>query len=344
MQTLQRMLVALALLFTSLWVLLFIWTHQPIATLFTYILILIWLILAIVVYVSYHQHKPARYTLAVMYILGFCIALFCFFAMAPKNDRNWRPENARLLDFRFVDGQVEVQNIRNFVWNSDDQYDVQWETRRYRIEDIETVDMIVSHFIAGPVAHVFVSFGFKDGRYLSLSLEVRQEEGEGFSTIGGFFRQYELALVGGDENDLIFSRTNIREEDLYIYPLQMEKIQMQMLFLEYLSKANRLKHQPRWYNTFISNCTTILFDLAEHATGSIPRDYRILLPGLIPNYLYDHGQLSNAITLEEWRKLAYVNPKTQHLTTGRDTEKIDFSALIRQNLPDAQLQPKKSEK
>ena len=341
MQTFQRLLVALGLFLSSLWVVLLMWTHQPINSILTYTLILAWLALACVVYLSYHQKKQLRYRLLVLYLLGFCIALFCFFAMVPKNDRNWRAENDRLLDFRFIDGQVEVQNIRNFIWKSDDQYDVQWETRRYRVEDIESVDMIVSHFIAGPVAHVFISFGFKDGQYLSLSLEVREEDGEGFSTIGGFFRQYELALVGGDENDLIFSRTNIREEDLYIYPMQMEKIQMQMLFLEYLSKANRLKNQPRWYNTLISNCTTILFDLAEHATGSIPRDYRIVLPGLIPDYLYDYEQLSNAITLEEWRKLAHVNPKTKHLTTGLDTEKIDFSALIRQDLPTAQLDMKK---
>lgn len=336
MHILKNIVAALAILLSSLWVILLIWTHQPIAMWFT-LLMISWLVLAATIYTLYLKQHSARYNGLVIYLIGFCIALFCFFVLEPSNKRDWRSENEKLLEFEFVDGQVEVRNVRNFIWQNDEKYKVQWETRRYHIEDVQRVDMVVSHFIPGPIAHVFVTFGFADGQYLALSLEVRQEKGEGFSTLGGFFRQYELALVGGDENDLIFSRTNIRDEDLYIYPLTMDKVEMQMLLLEYLSKANRLKNTPRWYNTFISNCTTILFDLSEHAMGYIPRDYRVLLPGLIPDYLYDYGQLSNDITLEDWRKLAHVNPKTQHLNSGLETEKINFSQLIRQDLPTAQL-------
>lgn len=332
MRTLKSIVVGSILFLTSLWVLLFVWVHQPFSVTLTYAILLIWMVLVGCIFYIYKTQPEQRFKMLILYFFSFCIALLAFFSMSPKNDRVWRPENLELMNFRFVDGQVEIENVRNFIWKDNEQYEVQWETRRYRLEDLKSVDLVVSHFIPGPIAHVFVSFGFADGQYLSLSLEVREELGEGFSTVGGFFRQYELALVVGDENDLIFSRTNIRQEDLYIYPLKMEQIEIQMMFLEYLNKANRLRHQPRWYNTLVSNCTTILFDLAEHATGSIPRDYRVLLPGLLPRYLYDYGQLSQEISLDEWRKRAHVNPKTEHLKTGLETENINFSQLIRAGL------------
>ena len=223
--------------------------------------------------------------------------------------------------------------MRNFIWQSQDKYTTQWETRRYDLEKLDQVDLVVSHFIPGPVAHAFISFGFDNGEHLAFSLEVRQEKDEGFSTVGGFFRQYELALVVGDENDVIYTRSNTRDEDVYVYPIQMQKIEIQMLFLEYLNQANRLNNKPRWYNTLVSNCTTILFDLTEHATGSVPRDYRVVLPGLLPNYLYDYKQLDNRLTLDEWKQKAHVNPKTENLKNGPDDLDIPFSELIRKDLP-----------
>lgn len=37
------------------------------------------------------------------------------------------------------------------------------------------------------------------------------------------FRQFELGLVAGDEKDLIYTRTNVRGEDVYIYPVNLSK-------------------------------------------------------------------------------------------------------------------------
>lgn len=57
--------------------------------------------------------------------------------------------------------------------------------------------------------------------------------------------------------------------------------------------------------------------------------YRVLLPGLLPDYLYVHGQLDQSISLDEWKKRAHVNPKTAHLTQGPDQAQPLFSQLIR---------------
>ena len=322
---------AIFLLATSLWVGLFIWVQQPISAALSYLLIGVWLIFSGLCFYLRVPTQSYLKALPALYMSCFVVLVGVFFLLKPHNDRNWQSNVERLANYHFVDGQVEIHNVRNFIWQSNERYTTQWETRRYALENLNQVDLIVSHFIQGPVAHAFISFGFKDGQHLAFSLEVRQEQYEGFSIVGGFFRQYELALVVGDENDVIYARSNIRDEDVYIYPIQMQDTEMQMLFLEYLNKANRLNHQPRWYNTLVSNCTTILFDLMEHAMGDIPRDYRVLLPGLLPHYLYDYGQLDQSLSLEQWKQRAHVNPKTAHLSQGPDHAQPAFSQLIRQH-------------
>jgi hypothetical protein len=64
-----------------------------------------------------------------------------------------------------------------------------------------------------------LSFGFAGKDYLAVSLETRKERGESYSTLAGFFRNYELYYVIADERDVLRVRTNYRQpqEDVYIY-------------------------------------------------------------------------------------------------------------------------------
>ena len=329
-EQLKRYAIVTVVIFSSIWALLFIWIHQPLHQVFSYGLMLLWLLLACFTIYGIIQQQTWRYPTLGAYGMALVIAISIFFSLEPKNDRLWQDETENIIQFQFIDGTVEIQNIRNFIWRSNTDYDIQWQTQRYDLEQLEKIDLVVSHFMQGPIAHVFISFGFKNGEHLAFSLEVRQEHDEGFSTIGGFFRQYELAMVVGDENDLIFTRSNIRDEQVYIYPIDMNQTEIQMLFLEYLNKANRLQHTPTWYNTYVSNCTTILFDLMEHAVGQIPRDYRVTLPGLIPNYLYDKKVLDNRLSLEQWKEKAHINPRIQHIQDIEQISNVEFSKLIRE--------------
>ena len=49
----------------------------------------------------------------------------------------------------------------------------------------------------GPVGHTFLSFMFEDAPPLSISIEARQEEGEGYDPLGSLFKQFELIYVVG---------------------------------------------------------------------------------------------------------------------------------------------------
>jgi hypothetical protein len=68
------------------------------------------------------------------------------------------------------------------------------------------------------IAHTILSFQFADSLPVAISIETRKQAGQSYSALLGFFRQYSLIYVIGDERDIIRVRTNYRKgEDLYLY-------------------------------------------------------------------------------------------------------------------------------
>ena len=61
-----------------------------------------------------------------------------------------------------------------------------------------------------------LSFGFEDGTYLAVSVEVRLEEDESYSPVGGLMRQFEIMYVVADERDVIRLRTRHRDADVLV--------------------------------------------------------------------------------------------------------------------------------
>ncbi|KAA8734518.1 DUF4105 domain-containing protein [Acinetobacter qingfengensis] len=323
----------LLVIFSSIWLCLALWIHQPFGRWFTYAAIIFWITLSLSltgIYITQAIFK--RKTDVIIYLVCFTFALIWFFSMPPRNDRDWNPEVAKILDYQQQGQQITIENVRNFTWHTEDQYDIHWETRHYDLSKLQSMDLILSYWAGDKIAHTLVSFMFSDGQVLSFSIEIRKEKHESFSSIGGFFRQYELAIVPADEKDIIFTRSNIRNERVYIYPVKMPKIDMQELFLSYLQQGKNLQTEPRWYNTIFSNCTTIIFDMVNHIEP-VPVDIRMLLSGLLPSYLYDHNQLSHQYSLAQWQQMAFINPKVKDFNHNKDQSSQNFSRLIRSGLP-----------
>ena len=65
------------------------------------------------------------------------------------------------------------------------------------------MDVIASYWMGDAIAHIFLSFGFAGKDFLAISIETRRERHETYSTVAGFFKQYELFYVVADERDLI---------------------------------------------------------------------------------------------------------------------------------------------
>jgi hypothetical protein len=108
------------------------------------------------------------------------------------------------------------------------------------------------------IAHTIMSWEFEGGLPLAVSIETRKEDGESYSAVRGFFRQYELYYVVADERDVIGLRTNQRGEQVFLYRLRTPVARARGLLLSYVDAMNGLARTPRWYNAFTQNCTTTI--------------------------------------------------------------------------------------
>ena len=325
-------LFSLFVILSSIWLCMALWIQEPLSWLWSRILIGAWIAFALSI-LGLYAAQPffSRKKDAIIYILGFLCSLLWYFGLEAQQDREWAPEVAKMLHYEQQGDLITLHNVRNFDWHPDGSYTEHWETRQFDLNQITGVNIITSYWMGPKIAHTLVSFDFANNRPLTFSIEIRKEKDEKFSAIGGFFRKYELSLVASDEKDLIYTRSNIRGEQVYFFPVNMPKAARMALFEEYLHKADELAKHPKWYNTLTSNCTTLVFDMVQAVSPQeLPADYRLLASGYLPNYLYDLRAISPQWDLHTWYQRAHINPRVsgyQHISSA------DYSYLIRKGLP-----------
>jgi hypothetical protein len=268
--------------------------------------------------------------LAMLACVGaFGVVLGWWLLLLPSNDRPWQPDRAVLPWAEIVGNRVTLHNVRNCGYRTEKDYDVRHDTRFYDLDALRTVDAYVVNWGSPWIAHTMLTFGFDGGKFLCVSIETRNEAGEGYSAIKGFFRQYELTYVFADERDVVRLRTNYRQgEEVYLYRLRMTPERARSLFLEYLRQANALRDHPRWYNAATQNCTTSIRLNADAARGSrSPFDWRILLNGSIDGLLAERGALAADLPFTEYQRRSHIN------AAARAADGADFSHRIREGLP-----------
>lgn len=246
--------------------------------------------------------------------------------LEPSNDRNWRANLAVLPSARFRKDRVTVYNVRNSSYLEEDTYVVHHDNRTYDLNELETMDFIVCPFTDVPsLAHTMLSFGFRDGQYLAVSVEARLEEGESYSALGGAMRQFEIMYVLADERDVIKLRTDIRKAEVYVYRSRATPEQVRELFVDVLKRVNTLKQRPEFYDTLMNNCTTnIMAHINRVAPGTIPHNPTSVLTGYSDRLAYSLGLLVDYGSFEETRRRAHVNNLVQ-----RYADATDFSLRIR---------------
>ena len=201
--------------------------------------------------------------------------------------------------------RVKVYNVRNCSYIDEDTYVLNYEDRTYDLDDLETLDFVICPFTTAPsLAHTMLSFGFRDGRYLAVSVEVRLEEGEVYSTVGGTMRQFEIMYVVADERDVIKLRTDSRDRPTSTsIDLARRKKQVRALFVDVMKRVNTLKKRPEFYDTLMNNCTTnIVAHINRVKPGTIPWDpTSSLLTGYSDRTAYSLGLLVDYGSFEETR-------------------------------------------
>ena len=251
-------------------------------------------------------------------------------SIPPSNDRPWRREVAVLPRAVIEGDRVRLTRFRNFAYRSADDFDVRYEEREISLAHLVSVDLFVSYWMPGPVAHTFLSFDFDDGTPpVCISIETRPEVGETFDPIASLFKQFELIYVVGDERDIVRVRTEHRGEEVYLYRIRATPDAVRRLFRIYLDRINELADRPEWYHLLSNNCTLNILRYSRAAGRRHSRfDHRHLLNGLIDRYVYGTGVVDTRLSFEELRRRSHINA-----AAGAAGDAQDFSARIRAGLP-----------
>lgn len=267
-------------------------------------------------------------------LLIFCAAfaalVFLFLDIPASNDRDWQPEVA-VTPWAEIDGnRVTIHGVRNLDYRTETDFTPRWETRTYDVGELDSADLVAAYWAGKAIAHIMLSFGFKGKEYLAISIEMRKERGESYSTLAGFFRQYELIYIVADERDVIRVRTTYRQpqEDVYVYRVHAPRENIRRAFMDYLKTINEMRERPRFYNTLTTNCTTGAGAHTRVNPESPPWSWKILLSGYLPEYLYEIGRLDTTLPFPELERLSHVNARAH--AADRD---VEFSRRIREGLP-----------
>lgn len=274
---------------------------------------------------------PNRRRTLAGFAVAFAVLVAWWWRIPASNDRDWQEDVSRL-PWAEIDGErVTLHEIRNFDYRSENEWTPRWYDKTFDLGDLESVDIVASYWMGPDIAHVFVTFGFGDEGQVAVSVETRKEKGEGYSTVAGFFKQYELIYVVADERDVIRLRTNFRQnppEDVYLYRVRGSREIARRFFLDYVGTINELRERPRFYNTATTNCTTSVLLHTRVNPDAPPWSWKVLLSGHVPEYAFELGRLDGSRSFAELRELSRINDRAR---AAGDAE--DFSRRIRDGLP-----------
>ncbi len=260
---------------------------------------------------------------------AFGVVLVWWLSIEPRNDRPWQPDVAELSTAEINGKLLTLHNVRNFEYRSERDFTPRWETRTYDLSEIQGLDLFISYWGPRAIAHTILSWQFDGAAPLAISIETRKEQGEEYSAVTGFFRQFELYYVLADERDLIRVRTNVRGEDVYLYRLRTPPARARALLMDYLDKVNRLAKEPDWYNAFTHNCTTTVFLHIRELGIPFDWNWKMFLNGYLDEQLYEEGIINTSLPFEQVRARSAISSLAKGITNEEE-----FSSAIRAGLPD----------
>jgi hypothetical protein len=250
---------------------------------------------------------------------------------ARRGPHGWVPEYERAARVEWRGRRVMIRDVRNFAYRTRDDCIPAYYDALYEIDSVRVVDVVVSRWTSDAIAHVFLSFGFADGRYLAISIETRRRHGQRYSPYAGFLPLYDLIYVVADEQDLLGVRTDIRAERVCLFRANIQAATAQALFVDYLRRIYALDQQPEFYNTLFNNCTTNILRHIKAVAPNIQYSWKVLLSGYADRYGYDLGLLDDSVPFDLLKSESLIQRPA-----GALLEK-NYSAVIRDSLPVGRL-------
>jgi hypothetical protein len=323
---LSYLVLGLAIALTTLWSALALWYRLPFPELVKYLAAGSFGLLGLLVFIALFGRWRIRAFAA--FIIAFAALLVWWSTILPVRDADWAPDVARQVTGVRNGDLLTLTNVRDFDWRSNTDFTERWTTRTYDLSKLQSLDMFMSYWAGPDMAHVILSFGFEGGEQLAWSIEVRRRNGGAFSPIGDLFKSNPLVIVAATEPDVVGLRSNIRGEDVQLYRLRTPPQAARTLLLEYVADANRLSKTPTFYNSLTTNCTTTIFKMIRAVGDKIPFDWRLIVNGYLPDYVYDRGALDTRRSLEELRAAANIDERAKAAGLSDD-----YSRAIRVGVP-----------
>jgi hypothetical protein len=231
--------------------------------------------------------------------------------LQAPSDADWAPELARQVTGSIDEDTLTLNNLRAFEWRSAEDFAERWTDRSYDLSKLQSVDLFLSYWGGPTMAHYMLSFGFEGGEYLAWSIEVRRKSNDSFSPIADFFKAHPISIIASEERDVIGLRTNIRRENVHLFRIKMDDDARRRLLEAYLKAANSIADRPRWFNSVFTNCSRTSILLARYSGIAVPMDWRIIVNGYMPDYLYELGALNTDVPLEELYRLSSISERAR---------------------------------
>ena len=258
----------------------------------------------------------------------FAVLLFWWQTLTPSNDKDWALDVEQISHGEIQGDKLVMYNVRNFDYRTVDDFDQIWETREFNLNNLQGLDLFLSYWASDNIAHAILSWDFGEDGHLAISIETRKDKTQQYSSIRGFFKQYEIAYVAADERDIIKLRTNYRKERVYLYHLEVPIWKVRALLEDYLQEMNNLVETPKFYNALTNNCTTAIKIHVDaiRIDDPPPFDWRLIASGHVDGLLYDLDRLTTTMPFEDLRRASRVDLKMQE--EGGE----DFSREVREHL------------
>ena len=272
--------------------------------------------------------KSVRWRWLIVFTLPMVAIVGWWNTLVPPAQGDFPPEVARQFTGKIEGDTLTLQNVRAFEWKTTEDYTEKWVTRTYNLSQIVSVDMFLSFWSGPNIGHFMLSFGFEDGQYLALSNEVRRLKGGSFSPLADFFKANPIIMIASEETDVVGLRSNIRGERVQIFRIKSDQAQQRAFVEAYVTAANKLAKKPVWFNSVFQNCSSSDVTLARLVGADLPLDWRLVVNGYMPEYLYERDAMNSTVLSKIYFLLGNI---TKHANNSGLTNA--YSAAIREGVP-----------